>query len=89
MIEGSNGKSSGRVEDDPRNSEAISQVVGPSEKEVGEEGRRGVRVGVEPADYGILEFGESGHDRKVSMVADVFDVLDGGRDRWVVWERED
>lgn len=89
MIEGSDDECSGRVEDDPRNPEAMSQVVGPAEEEIGEEGCRGVGVGAEPLDYGVLEFAESRHDWDVSMVADVLDVLDAGRDGWVVWERED
>lgn len=89
MIEASNEESCGRVEGDPRNPKANSQVVGPAEEEIGEEGCRGVRVGVEPLDYGVLEFAESCHDWDVSMVADVLDVLDARRDGWVVWERED
>lgn len=89
MIEASNEESLGRAEGDPRNPQAMSQVVGPAEEEIGEEGRRGVRVGVEPLDYGVLEFAQSRHDWDVSMVSDVLDVLDAGRDGWVIWKRED
>lgn len=88
MVEHGDEESSGAVENNPRDSELCSEAVGPAEEEIGEDGHRWVRVGVEPLDDGILELAESGHDRNVAVVTDVFDVLDAGRNGRVVRERE-
>lgn len=88
MIEQCADESSGRVENDPRDSEVVSDVVSPPEEEIGEEGGGGIRVGGAPLDYGISELTEGGHDGDVAVVADIFDVFDAGREGWVGRERE-
>lgn len=89
MVKDGDKESSGAVENDPGDSELRGEAVGPAEEEIGEDGNRWVGVGVEPVGDGFLEFAESRHDRDVTVVADVLDVLDAGRDGRVVGERED
>lgn len=89
VIEQGDDESSGGVENDPRDPEAGGDVVRPAEEEIGEEGGGGVRVGGAPLDYGISEVAEGGHDGDVAVVADVFDVFDGGREGGVGREGQD
>ena len=65
------------------------EVLRPAEEEVGEESRRGVRVGGEPAEDGVMEVCEGVDDGEVAGVAEVLDVLDAGGDGGVGREGED
>lgn len=63
--------------------------MGPAEEEIGEDGNRWIRGGVEPVDDWVLELGECVDDGKISMVSDVFDVFYAGGNGRVGWEGKD
>ncbi|PON79792.1 hypothetical protein PanWU01x14_010240 [Parasponia andersonii] len=63
-------------EGDPGDINPAGQVECPPEEEVGDKGNRGIWVGLEPLDNGVLELAEGVDDGDVSGVADVPDILD-------------
>lgn len=73
---------------EPGDGESESELVSPSEEEIGDEGHRGVRVGLEPLDDWGLEFGECGDEGVVSGVAEFTDVFCTGGDVGVGGERK-
>ncbi|CAN6549336.1 unnamed protein product [Malus baccata var. baccata] len=54
------------------------QGQGPAEEEVGDDGGRGVGVGVEPVDDGVVEVGEGVDNGEIAAGANILDVLDTG-----------
>lgn len=71
------------VKCDSGDAELGSELVSPSEEEIGDEGHRGVRVGGEPLDNGLLEFRECIDEGVVSSVADLTKILCTCRNVWV------
>lgn len=71
------------VEGEPGDAELGGELVSPSEEEIGDEGHRGVRVGGEPLDNGLLEFGECIDEGVVSSVADLTEIFCTCRNVWV------
>lgn len=61
-------------------------MLGPAKEEIREEGNRGLRVGLKPLDYLMVEFTEGVDDEDISGISNVLDVFDGGRERGVVRE---
>lgn len=67
-----------RVINDSGNSKMVGKALGPAKEEIGNDGDRRGRMGVEPVDDGVVELAEGEHDGEVAVVADVADVFDAG-----------
>lgn len=64
------------VESNSGNLKMVGEVLGPGEKEIGNDGDGRGRMGVEPLNNGVMELAEGSHDGEISMVADVANVFD-------------
>ena len=65
------------------------QLRSPPKEEIGNDGNRGIRVGLEPLNNGILKFGQGTDEGVVTGVADISNILYTGRQQRVWRERED